>query len=240
MLWRSCQEAFMRTPLVLLVLVLGASPALARPDEDAECTTTTTVRCTGAAALYGAPPATLPPAPPQAAPAPPEAAPAPPETAPAPPEAAPAPPPAYAPPRLVLIDPRAYERGGWHITQDANGTIYRERRRSTASRGTWAAGLGLFAGTWALGIVSGVVWEQRNPPAYIMPVLGAWIQAAFQRSSDEGARAGWAVNGAVQAAGFITMLVGFAAGPAKVERQPIVVGPLALQGGGGLYTAGRF
>ncbi len=55
------------------------------------------------------------------------------------------------------------------------------------------------------------------------------------------AQALWAVDGLAQAGGFVTFLVGLAAGPDKLERLPLSVGPVGFIGGGsGVALSGRF
>ena len=51
----------------------------------------------------------------------------------------------------------------------------------------------------------------------------------------------WAVDGLAQAGGFVTFLVGLAAGPDKLERMPLTVGAASFVGGGsGIALSGHF
>src|SRR5438874_874601 len=100
---------------------------------DGECTTTTTVHCTGAAARYAVPP------PPQAAPPP---APIPPPNYPYPPQAV-GPMGAYGPP--VMIDLRLGD--GWQLVEE-EGRLFRQRKRSTDLPGLWIPGATLFLASY--------------------------------------------------------------------------------------------
>src|SRR5437660_166737 len=119
--------------LIWITALMTSAPALAQ-SEAGECTTTTTTRCTGAAAPYAAPGAVAqpPPAPVIVQPPP-----------------APLPPPAWYPqPNVVMLDVQRLERDGWHLAQHADGTLWRERERSTASPAVWGTGLAIFSASW--------------------------------------------------------------------------------------------
>ena len=214
---------------VALTMMLLPSIALAQqplpPAEDpGECTTTTTVRCTGAAAPY----AVMPPP----APAPVVVAP-PPPAAPPPPVAAPAP-----PPQIVILDPRKLAGDGWKLTQDASGCWWRERKTSTDSPGVWGTGLAFWLGGYAAAVIAGMQQGGISEFGW-WPIIGPMMNAAFT-NSDSG-RALWAVDGIAQAGGFVMFLVGLAAGPDKIERQPIQLGATSFVGGGqGIALSGRF
>ena len=212
----------MRHITVVIVFAVAALPAFlhAQAEEPSECTTTTTVRCTGAAAPYGVPPAAQP-------------------TAPAYPPA-----PGYAPPPPVLLDLRALEHDNWHLVQHGDGTLWRERKVSTASPALWGSGLALLAGGWlAAGAYS--VYDSGNgvPGLPFAPVIGSWVQAAIIGTADNshgGLAAFYGIDGLLQAGGLVMLLVGLAAGPSKVERMPVMIGGAAISGGGGLSLSGRF
>src|SRR6185312_15523146 len=78
------------------------------PLDDGECTVTTTVHCTGAAAPYAVQ-AAQPQAPPVAVP------------------------PASAPPQIMYLDTRHLVGDGWKLTQSPDGRLWRERKVSTPS-----------------------------------------------------------------------------------------------------------
>lgn len=191
----------------------SAPPPIPPTAEPSECVTTTTVRCTGAAAPYAA----------QAAQ---------PQTVVVPAPAAPPPP----PPQLIVLDPHRLVGDGWKIVQSPDGCWWRERKLSTASPGMWGGGLALFLTSYAAGAVGGMA-AQGNPLGF-WPVIGPFVSSAF--SHDE-AQILWAVDGVAQAGGFVLFLVGLAAGPDKLERQPITFGPTGFVGGGsGVQLSTRF
>jgi hypothetical protein len=187
--------------------------------EPSECVTTTTVRCTGAAAPYAvqaAQPETVvvPPLPPVAPP-----------------------PPAAPPPQVIVLDPHKLGGDGWKLVQSPDGCLWRERKRSTASPGMWAGGLGLFVASYLAGAIGGMAGEGN--PAGFWPVLGPIFEATF--TDDSGKRTLYAIDGVAQASGFVLFLVGLAAGPEKLERQPITIGPTTFHGGGnGVALSARF
>lgn len=197
--------------------VVAPAPAAAAPAaEPSECVTTTTVRCTGAAAPYAvqpAPPPTVvvtPPPPPVAAPPPPAPAPAP-----------------------ILLDPRLLN--GWKLVQTPEGCLFRERKISTDAPGVWGTGLAVWLTSYFAGAIGGQVGE--NPLGW-WPVIGAFVTSSF---TSGGPQVLWAIDGVAQAGGFVTFLVGLAAGPDKVERLPLTVGPMAVAGAGsGIALAGHF
>jgi len=211
---------------VALTMMLLPSIALAQqplpPAEDpGECTTTTTVRCTGAAAPY----AVMPPQ----APAPVVVTPPPPPVA-----APPAP-----PPQIVILDPRKLAGGdGWKLTQDAQGCWWRERKTSTDSPAVWGTGLAFWLGGYAISAIAGT--QQSGIELFgWWPIIGAMMNGAF--AQDTGAKALWVVDGLAQAGGFITFPGGPPARPDKVERHPIQLGAASFVGGGsGISLSGRF
>lgn len=217
--------------LILLPSVVLAQPAVApapspAAEEQGECTVTTTVRCTGAAAPYAVQAAQPAPAEPpiviQAPPAP-------------PPVAAPAP---IVPPQALVLDARHLVGEGWKLTQSADGRLWRERKTSTASPAMWGGGLALFATTYLAGGVGGMAKGDGAEIAW-WPVIGPMFAAAFSDNST--ARALFVVDGLAQGTGFVLFLVGLAAGPEKMERLPVSVGPIGLVGGGsGVALTGRF
>jgi hypothetical protein len=193
--------------------------ALPQAAEPSECVTTTTVRCTGAAAPYAVPqpqpPAIVVPAP--------------------------APPPQLQPqltrPTLML-DPHAAVGDGWHLEQTSDGVIWRARKRSTDSPAVWGTGLAVWLGSYALAAGVGTSNGDFTLIGW-WPMLGAFF-AASSCSSDS-AKAAWTIDGLAQVGGFVTFLVGLAVGPEKMEREPVLVTPISLAGGGsGVGIVGRF
>jgi hypothetical protein len=228
------------------VIAVAAAPLAARADahEPTECTTTTTVHCTGAAAPYAvqAPAAAQPVAVPAPIPPPPIYLPA------------PQPPPAYAPAPYAsgpILDLHQLEDGGWKLVQRPDGSLWRERQRSSASAAVWGTGLALFSVSWLAGGVTSVTNGQIGPAGFI-PVLGAWINAGVTSNSScddnfgsscdhRQATALWALDGIAQVAGFTMLLVGMASGPKKLERQPILLAPGAVgYGAPGVTAMGHF
>src|SRR4051812_2741437 len=205
----------MRALALTLILVpsmaLAQQPLAPAAGDPGECTTTTTGRCTGAAAPY----AVMPP------------------PAPAPPVVAPAPPPQATddekPPRLVILDPRKLTGDGWKLTQDASGCLWRERKISTDSPGVWGTGLAFWLGGYAAAVIAGVQQGGLSEFGW-WPIIGPMMNAAF--TSNDSARALWAVDAVAQGGGFVMFLVGLAAGPDKIERQPIQLGAASFVGGG--------
>jgi hypothetical protein len=224
----------------MAILVVFAS-SLARA-QSGECTTTTTVHCTGDAAPYAVPGAIAPA--PQVAPA----------------QVAPPPPPVYPPtyPPLgyypgMLLDYQKLESDGWKVTQHPDGSLWRERTRSTSSPAVWGSGIALFAAAWLGSGIGSLESHNDLGPVGFVPVFGAWVNAAVESGrgcSDyyydssscdhRAATAGWAIAGIAQATGFTMFLVGLASGPKKVEHQPLVVVPGAVGSGGGLNAIGQF
>jgi hypothetical protein len=213
-------EDLMRALALTLMLVPSmalAQQPLPAAEDPGECTTTTTVRCTGAAAPY----AVMPPP-----------APAPPVVAPPPPPAAP------VAPQIVILDPRRLAGDGWKLTQDNQGCWWRERRTSTDAPHVWGTGLAFWLGGYAAAIIGGMQQGGFNEIGW-MPIIGAMVAAPFS-PSDTG-KALWAIDGFAQAGGFVAFLVGLAAGPDKVERQPIHLDTIGFAGGGsGVALSGRF
>ncbi|HXU70256.1 MAG TPA: hypothetical protein VN947_13060 [Polyangia bacterium] len=201
------------------------------PLDDGECTVTTTVHCTGAAAPYAvqaaqpqapvvvppvvvAPPAPPPPAPPVAVP------------------------PASAPPQIMYLDTRHLVGDGWKLTQSPDGRLWRERKVSTPSNAMWGGGLALWITSYLAGGIGGMASDGFGEIAW-WPVLGPFVAAGF--SSDGTGKALFAVDGLLQGTGFVLFLVGLAAGPEKLERLPVSVGPIGFAGGGsGVALSTRF
>jgi hypothetical protein len=208
-----------------LMLMMVPSMALAQQplppaDDPGECTTTTTVRCTGAAAPY----AVMPP------------------PAPAPPVVAPPPPgredDSPVQPRIVILDPRKLTGDGWKLTEDASGCLWRERKRSTDSPAVWGTGMAFWLGGYAAAIIGGMQQGGISEFGW-WPIIGPMMNAAFTDS--DSSRVLWAVDGIAQAGGFVMFLVGLAAGPDKLERQPIHLGAASFVGGGnGIALSGHF
>jgi hypothetical protein len=216
------RPGMMRSP-GLLVVLLSSSVALAQqpaPPPEGECTVTTTVKCTGAAAPYAI-----------------EAVkPEPIVVAPPPPVAAPAPAPAPLPPPVYVLDPRQLG-DGWRMVQGSDGLLYRERKVSTDSPAVWGTGMAFWLGGYAAAIIGGM---QQGGGGYFgwWPVIGAFINTSFTSGTTQ---ALWAIDGIAQAGGFVTFLVGLAAGPDKIERRPLTVAPTTFVGGGsGVALSGRF
>jgi hypothetical protein len=186
--------------------------------EPSECVTTTTVRCTGAAAPYAV----------QAAQ---------PQTIVVP---APAPPPVAAPstpPQVpaIILDPRALG-DGWRLVQTPDGNLWRERRLTGDAPAVWGTGLAFWLGSYTVGAIGGTV--NASGLFAWLPIMGPFINASFTRDA---AQVLWAVDGVVQAGGFVTFLVGLAAGPDKIERLPLRVMPTGFVGGGqGIALGSRF
>ena len=208
-------------PPPLRAAAAALPPPAALPADAAdtgECTVTTTVRCTGAAAPYAVQAAQ-----PQA------------------PVVIQAPPPVAArraPPPQIILDPRQLGGDGWRVVQIAG--------RLLVAR---AQGLDRFAG--GVGHGHGVLARRlrgrrhrRHGRGRLQPVrLVADHRRLRQRraSTSGSAQALWAIDGLAQAGGFVTFLVGLAAGPDKMERLPLSVGPASFAGGGsGVALAGRF
>ena len=204
---RALAVALVFVPTVVLAQAPPIAPAPPPPAaEPSECVTTTTVRCTGAAAPYavqGAQPQPI---------------------------VVPAPPPA----RAIVIDPRAIG-GGWHLVQSPDGGLWRERKVTTDAPGVWGTGLALWLGSYFIG--AGVAQARGNPLLW-WPIIGALYTSGFTSGEDQVLSA---IDGVVQAGGFVAFLVGLAAGPDKVERLPLTIGPMGVVGsGGGLALAGHF
>jgi hypothetical protein len=204
--------------LLMVPSMAWAQQPLPPAEDPGECTTTTTVRCTGAAAPY----AVMPPQ----APAPVVVAPPPPAVAPAPAQ------------QIIILDPRKLTGDGWKVTQDANGAWWHERKTSTDAPAVWGTGLAFWLGGYAIAAIAGM--QQGGIDMFgWWPIIGAMMNAGF--AEDTSAKALWAVDGLAQAGGFVMFLVGLAAGPDKIERQPIQIGATAFVGGGsGVALSGRF
>ncbi len=227
-------------------VVAGAQQPVA--EEPAECTTTTTVHCTGAAAKYAVPPISQPQPIVQPAPLPP------------PPPVIP--PPAYYPqpyPNVVMLDLRRLESDGWKLVQRSDGSYWRERQVSTASPGVWGTGLAIFAVSWLGTGIGSVATDSGVGPLGFLPVWGAFAAAISESSNQDctytrgsydsgystcsdhkGQVAGYVIGGLAQAAGFTMFLVGLASGPKKIERQQVFVAPGVVGSGGGINAVGQF
>jgi hypothetical protein len=200
-------------------VIVPAAPAVAPAApavEPSECVTTTTVRCTGAAAPYAV----------QAAPT---------VVVPANPPAAPAP----APAPTLLLDPQALG-GGWTLVQTPDGRIWRERKTGGDTPGLWGAGLAFWLGTYGIGVFGSIAAGDGSILFSTVPILGAFLNAGITARSDT-ARTLWALDGVVQVGGFVAFLVGACVGPTKVQRVPLTIAPTSLVGGGqGVALQGRF
>ena len=147
-------------------------------------------------------------------------------------------PPPAPPPQPIILDPRQLAGDGWKLTQDPDGRLWRERKSSTASPAMWGGGLTLFLTTYLAGGIGGMASDGFGEIAW-WPVLGPIFAAVFTGNSS--AQALFALDGLAQGTGFVLFLVGLAAGPQKLERQPITVGPVSFAGGGsGVALSGRF
>jgi hypothetical protein len=227
MLHAAGMDTTRRTLVLVTALVLAPVAARAQePEPPGECTTTTTVHCTGAAAKYAVPGAVAP------APAAPVAAPT---------VAAP-PPPAYYPPPMVV---NLKLGDGWQLLQHSDGSWWRERTVSTPSTSMVTTGAIVFGASWLASGIASMTTDHTMGPVGWLPVLGAWFNAASMDSScydcndhsdRKMATALWALDGIAQAAGFVALLVGLSAGPKKVERQPVTFVPTF----GGVGAAGQF
>lgn len=213
----------------LFIPVVAAAQQAPPPPPPGECvtttTTTTTTRCTGDAAPLAVPPPSLPqqPAPVAAPPPPAYAPPLPPWYTPPPPSLAAG---AHAivpghPPVVIDVNGRT------RVVVDPDGSMWQEVTRSTPNRGGIAAGLTLFLTTWGVTAIGGQI---RGNPFGWWPIFGGYLGAIGESWSSGGMVAGYVVSGLVQTAGFITALVSAGAGPKKVERIPLVVGPGGIAG----------
>lgn len=194
-------------------MILVPAPQVAEPSE---CVTTTTVRCTGAAAPYAVPqpqpPAIVVPAP------------------------QPQPQPMARP--ILTLGPNIQLGDGWHLEQTPDGVLWRARKRSTGSPVVWGTGLALWLGSYALAAGVGTSNGDFTLIGW-WPMLGAFFAAAS--CSSDSAKAAWTVDGLAQVGGFVAFLVGLAVGPEKLEREPVLVTPISLAGGGsGVGVVGRF
>ncbi|MCA1663579.1 MAG: hypothetical protein LC659_04805 [Myxococcales bacterium] len=206
--------------LLLLPSIAFAQVAPAPPADPGECTVTTTVRCTGAAAPYAV----------QAA------QPQPPVVIQAPP-AAPSPPTTVPQPGAILVDPHLLG-DGWRFVQSNDGSLWRERKVSTDAPAVWGAGLALWLGGYGASVIAGMQQGGFNEIGW-MPIIGAFVNSAF--TEDGTAKGLWAVDGIAQTGGFVMFLVGMAAGPDKIQRLPLTVGPASFIGGGsGVALAAHF
>ena len=133
--------------------------------------------------------------------------------------------------------PYAVRGDGWRVVQSSDGSWWRERKVSTAAPTVWGTGLAFWLGGYAAGAIGGL--EQGGVGWFgSWPIVGAFVSSAF---SSGNAQALWAVDGLAQAGGFVTFLVGLAAGPDKLEHLPLAVGPMGFAGGGsGVALSGRF
>jgi hypothetical protein len=221
-------RALALTIMLLPSVVFAEGPAPLPPAEDpGECTVTTTVRCTGAAAPYAVE---------AARPQPPVVI-----QAPAPPPPAPvmSPPPMMLPPAgAIILDPRQLG-DGWRLVQSSDGCLWRERKVSTDSPAVWGTGMAFWLGGYAAAIIGGMEQGGGNIFGW-WPIIGAFVNTAIN-SNNGGAQTLWAIDGIAQAGGFVTFLVGLAAGPDKMQRLPLTVGGASFVGGGsGVALGGRF
>jgi hypothetical protein len=135
------------------------------------------------------------------------------------------------------LDPRQLG-DGWRIVQSPDGCLWRERKVSTDSPAVWGTGMAFWLGGYAAGIIAGMQQGDVNVFAW-WPIIGAFVNSAF--NNGDSAKALWAIDGLAQAGGFVTFLVGMAAGPDKMQRLPLTVTPASFAGGGsGVALVGRF
>ena len=208
-------------PSVAFAQIAAPEPLPPPQPDPGECTVTTTVRCTGAAAPYAI-----------------EAAkPQPPVVIQAPPPPPSPPTMMAAPPGAIILDPRQLG-DGWRIVQSPDGCLWRERKVSTDSPVVWGTGMAFWLGGYAAGIIAGM--QEGNADLFAWwPIIGAFVNTAF--TNDSSAKTLWAIDGIAQAGGFVTFLVGMAAGPDKMQRLPLTVAPASFAGGGsGVALVGRF
>jgi hypothetical protein len=138
----------------------------------------------------------------------------------------------------MILDARHLVGDGWKLTQSPDGRLWRERRRSTESAGMYGAGLTIWLSTYAASIIAGQMQGGFSMIGW-MPIIGAMVNAGVQ--GDGSAKALWAVDSLAQGTGFVLFLVGLAAGPEKLERLPVTIGPVGFGGGGGgVAVAGHF
>jgi hypothetical protein len=144
------------------------------------------------------------------------------------------PPPASPP--VYVLDPRQLG-DGWRVVEGPDGCLLRERKISTDAPAVWGTGMAFWLGGYTAGIIGGM--QEGGAGAFAWwPIIGAFVNTAF---TSGGTQALWAVDGVAQVGGFVTFLVGLAAGPDKLERRPLSVGPAAFVGGGsGVALSGRF
>ena len=125
----------------------------------------------------------------------------------------------------------------WQIMQDSDGRLYHVRKVRTARLAVWAPGLALWLSSYAAGVVGGA-YEDGGASLAWLPCAGALVKSII---TTDATQILWALDAGAQVAGLVTFIVGLAAGPYKLERRPIVAGPVAFAGGGGgLAVSGRF
>ena len=189
-------------------------PLPAGAADDGECTVTTTVRCTGAAAPYAR-------AGSAAAGAGGDAAAA---------AAAVAAPP---PPRRAAAGAADHPRPARSSAATA-GSVVQSHRRTAVARAQALDRLarqcgapGWRSGSAATPPASSAATAEGgfNAASRRWPIIGAFVNAGVRTAAR--AQVLWAVDGLAQAGGFVTFLVGLAAGPDKMERLPLTVGPTA-------------
>jgi hypothetical protein len=139
-------------------------------------------------------------------------------------------------PKLVVLGVTA---GEWRTVQDPDGRLWQERERSTPSAKWMGGGAALLIGTWLAAGISTSTSSRDLPGMGFLPVLGSFFAAAAEGSRDcyssggcpsHAAVALWVVDGFAQAAGLAMLLAGTAAGPKKLERRPIFIGPTGVSG----------
>jgi hypothetical protein len=139
-------------------------------------------------------------------------------------------------PRLVVLGVAA---GGWRTVQDADGSLWQEHEESTPSVKWMSGGAALLIGTWLAAGISTSTSSRDLPGMGFLPVLGSFFAAAAEGTHDCYGSGGcpshaaiglWVADGFVQAAGLAMLLAGISAGPKKLERRPIFVGPMGVSG----------
>ncbi|MGZ3426856.1 MAG: hypothetical protein ACXVCV_09420, partial [Polyangia bacterium] len=143
-----------------------------------------------------------------------------------------------APPAPIILDPRQLG-DGWRLVQTPDGCLWRERKISSDSPAVWGTGMAFWLGGYAAAVIGGMQQGGGNIFGW-WPIIGAFVNTAINNNNG-GAQTLWALDGIAQAGGFVTFLIGLAAGPDKMQRLPLTVGTASFAGGGsGVALAGRF
>ena len=235
-MYRAFAAAALTSLLLPALAHAQTAPPSAEPAEPSECTTTTTVRCTGAAAPLALPPENS--APPSYAQPP----------AYPPPQANPYPypppqayqPSAYAYPPPCPIPPLGDLAHG-RLVIDPDGSLWREKEVKRGTPGLWAPGLALWLGTYFATVVGGLYGKDFEWAPSSFPIFGAFGSAYIAGADGHGSAAAlYAFSGLTQAAGFVMFVAGAVSGKPKLARTRVYMSAVPLQGGGGLGLSGRF